>query len=157
MNPLRERVKKLLSNYFSEKYTRKYEKCMYLLSKRILSTNSDPDPEDLPFIYKELTYDKSGHFIQAFQNKDLLNSIVKDIDESIIGWYSCVYDDYRERLIEQQTDLIIGEDIKDGHSKCSKCKNTKVTFYQLQTRGADEPATLFMTCTKCKNKWKEQA
>ena len=37
---------------------------------------------------------------------------------------------------------------------CSKCKSKKCTFYQLQTRSADEPMTTFVTCINCGNRWK---
>lgn len=39
--------------------------------------------------------------------------------------------------------------------KCGKCKERKCTYYQLQTRSADEPMTTFITCLNCGNKWKE--
>ena len=32
---------------------------------------------------------------------------------------------------------------------CKKCKSKKCTFYELQTRSADEPATIFITCLDC--------
>ena len=38
--------------------------------------------------------------------------------------------------------------------KCSKCKSTKCTFYELQTRSADEPSTIFVTCLNCGKNWK---
>ena len=38
--------------------------------------------------------------------------------------------------------------------KCYKCKKKKCTFYQLQTRSADEPMTTFITCLNCGNRWK---
>ncbi len=37
--------------------------------------------------------------------------------------------------------------------KCPKCKSRRSTFYQLQTRSADEPMTTFLTCCDCKKKW----
>ena len=38
--------------------------------------------------------------------------------------------------------------------KCYKCKNRKCTYYQLQTRSADEPMTTFVTCLICGTSWK---
>jgi len=32
---------------------------------------------------------------------------------------------------------------------CRKCKSKRSTFYELQTRSADEPATIFITCLDC--------
>lgn len=38
--------------------------------------------------------------------------------------------------------------------QCGKCKERKVSYYQLQTRSADEPLTTFCTCEACGNRWK---
>ena len=39
--------------------------------------------------------------------------------------------------------------------KCGKCKKNECTFYQLQTRGADEATTTFVQCVNCGHKWKD--
>ncbi len=64
--------------------------------------------------------------------KELLDKKVK-IDK-------CKY----ERRTEIATDIY----------KCGKCKQRKCTYYQLQTRSADEPMTTFVTCINCGNRWK---
>jgi transcription elongation factor S-II len=37
---------------------------------------------------------------------------------------------------------------------CRKCRSNKCTYYQMQTRSADEPMTTFVTCIDCGNRWK---
>jgi transcription elongation factor S-II len=37
---------------------------------------------------------------------------------------------------------------------CGRCKEKKVSYYQLQTRSADEAMTVFYTCIVCKNTWR---
>lgn len=37
--------------------------------------------------------------------------------------------------------------------KCEECGQRACTYYQMQTRGADEPMTVFCTCTKCGHKF----
>lgn len=37
---------------------------------------------------------------------------------------------------------------------CRKCKANQCTYYQMQTRSADEPMTTFVTCIPCGNRWK---
>jgi len=39
--------------------------------------------------------------------------------------------------------------------KCGKCQKKKCTYYEVQIRGADEPATVFITCIDCGNKWRQ--
>ena len=38
--------------------------------------------------------------------------------------------------------------------QCSRCRERKCTYYQLQTRSADEPMTTYVTCVKCSKRWK---
>jgi transcription elongation factor S-II len=37
---------------------------------------------------------------------------------------------------------------------CRRCKSNKCTYYQMQTRSADEPMTTFVTCLDCGQRWK---
>jgi DNA-directed RNA polymerase subunit M/transcription elongation factor TFIIS len=37
---------------------------------------------------------------------------------------------------------------------CKKCGSNKCTYYELQIRSADEPATIFITCLTCGKHWK---
>lgn len=37
---------------------------------------------------------------------------------------------------------------------CRKCKQNKCTYYQMQTRSADEPMTCYISCCVCGNRWK---
>ena len=46
------------------------------------------------------------------------------------------------------------EEDYSGLFKCGKCKGVKTTYYQMQTRSADEPMTTYVTCKTCGNRWK---
>ncbi|EPS59638.1 hypothetical protein M569_15167 [Genlisea aurea] len=37
---------------------------------------------------------------------------------------------------------------------CGRCKKKECTYYQMQTRSADEPMTTYVTCVNCGNHWK---
>lgn len=37
---------------------------------------------------------------------------------------------------------------------CYRCKSKKCTYYQMQTRSADEPMTTFVSCLECGNRWR---
>lgn len=37
---------------------------------------------------------------------------------------------------------------------CGKCKKTKISYYETQSRSADEPMTMHMCCLVCGHRWK---
>lgn len=37
---------------------------------------------------------------------------------------------------------------------CKKCRSTRCTYYEMETRSADEPATIFVTCLDCGKHWR---
>ena len=39
--------------------------------------------------------------------------------------------------------------------KCRKCGSRSCSYYEVQTRSADEPMTQFITCLDCNNRWKQ--
>lgn len=43
---------------------------------------------------------------------------------------------------------------QEGFFKCGRCKSLKTTYYQMQTRSADEPMTVFVSCLNCDRNWK---
>tara|TARA_B100000945_G_C20320864_1_gene567616 strand:- start:82 stop:612 length:531 start_codon:yes stop_codon:yes gene_type:complete len=39
--------------------------------------------------------------------------------------------------------------------KCRKCGSRETSYYEVQTRSADEPMTHFITCLKCSSRWRQ--
>ena len=39
--------------------------------------------------------------------------------------------------------------------KCRRCGSRETSYYEVQTRSADEPMTQFITCLQCNNRWKQ--
>ena len=87
--------------------------------------------------------------------KDLLNSntvlpdkLVKLSHEDMMPER---YEEINRRRIRKETTQFDFE----GLYKCEKCKSKKTTYYQLQTRSADEPCTTYIQCLDCMNTWSE--
>ena len=96
------------------------------------------------------------------KNKNLL----KDIREKKIRAHKLAFMSHQEMLPERWEELINKKKIRDQHRytpkldantdnfTCRKCKSTRCSYYQLQTRSADEPMTTFVTCIDCGSRWK---
>jgi transcription elongation factor S-II len=57
---------------------------------------------------------------------------------------------------KKKMDLLSLDNKQQGSNmfKCGRCKKNNCTYFQLQTRSADEPMTTFVTCLECNNRWK---
>jgi DNA-directed RNA polymerase subunit M/transcription elongation factor TFIIS len=38
--------------------------------------------------------------------------------------------------------------------RCKRCKSNECSYYEMQTRSADEPMTTFVSCLSCGNRWR---
>ena len=60
-----------------------------------------------------------------------------------------------DKIIEAEKKLYSKSEMASLIIWCSGCKKkSKCTYYQMQTRSADEPMTTFVTCLECDKKWK---
>jgi transcription elongation factor S-II len=60
---------------------------------------------------------------------------------------------HRERELLLEMIKAKEDDAYEGLLTCPKCKGKKTTYYQMQTRSADEPATNFCSCA-CGHRWR---
>jgi transcription elongation factor S-II len=96
------------------------------------------------------------------QDEALLAKVVsKEIKPHELGQMSHqeIAPDRWEKLIQdkKEKDENMYAPKLDGNTDmftCRKCKSNKCSYYQLQTRSADEPMTTFVTCVNCGNRWK---
>ena len=97
------------------------------------------------------------------QNNQLLDNILKGkIKPEEIGRlsvYDIFPDNWKELLnIKSKRDKIKYElkpEAMTNLFKCHKCGSRETSYYEVQTRSADEPMTTFVTCLNCGNRWKQ--
>jgi transcription elongation factor S-II len=59
------------------------------------------------------------------------------------------------QLIREQKILEGNKRRATDRFKCNRCGKRECTYYELQTRSADEPMTKFIMCLNCGKQWKE--
>ena len=89
-------------------------------------------------------------------NRELKTSMVFDMQPNHM-WPGGPYDKRLqasiERAMKKEVSIVNEKDYK-GLFKCAKCREYKTTYYEMQTRSADEPMTVFITCHTCNIRWK---
>ena len=67
--------------------------------------------------------------------------------------YKQFQDEYQDHIHNAQKVLAEKTTSSTGLFKCTKCQSLDVDTEQKQTRAADEPMTVFCTCTRCGARW----
>jgi hypothetical protein len=64
--------------------------------------------------------------------------------------------DLKDQLLRREQRILEGNlSMATDRFRCSQCKEKKCSYYELQTRSADEPMTIFVKCLNCGKQWKQ--
>ena len=126
-----------------KRWDNKFFKKMYLAKVISLYSNFDSN-----------SYINNKRFIDRLKNNEFnaYNIAYMDSLQIYPEKWKHIYDEKEKRekyLYEIDKGMII-----PGTFICGRCKSDEPTYYQLQTRGADEATTTFVTCLNCGNRWK---
>ena len=88
------------------------------------------------------------------ERRETLKQILTRIENCKLGFESEMYNENREQ-IDFQYNTDANSEVVDGILTCHKCGNQKIVSYTVQTRSMDEGFTLFASCIKCGNKWRQ--
>jgi DNA-directed RNA polymerase subunit M/transcription elongation factor TFIIS len=114
----------------------------YTSAARRLIVNLDPT-----------TYIHNTHLLQKIKQKDL--QIEHLATMSVMDYAPSLYSGLHDRmLLREQRQLEGNKAMATDMFKCNRCGKRETTFYELQTRSADEPMTKFITCVNCGKRWR---
>ena len=106
------------------------------------------------------------HFRTIYFNITEEPTLLDKLQNKIIKPHILAFMTHQELNPERWKDLIDRKIKREKHKyadniasstdtfTCRKCKKNKCTYYQMQTRSADEPMTTFVTCLNCGTRWK---
>lgn len=62
----------------------------------------------------------------------------------------------KDKLLQREQKILEGNKSRaTDQFKCRRCQKRECTYYELQTRSADEPMTIFITCLNCGKEWRQ--
>lgn len=108
-------------------------------------------------IYSNL---KSDSYIK---NNELMTKLQKNkinIKDIPFMSFQALFPQHWKKIMDEKykRDKLLYEDQPEAMTdqfKCGRCKQRKCSYFELQTRSADESMTIFITCIECGNRWKQ--
>ena len=152
MDKTRELGLNIFSKFINSKSDKLYEEELFKYSQN----NIHKYLTKAKYLF-ELINPKAKQFNKILVNKLKKNKITPQDLIHLQPWELCK--EHWEQILEEQnkTDKIVMDKtatFTTTQFTCSKCKNNECSTYSMQTRSADEPMTIFVTCIKCDNTWR---
>lgn len=75
---------------------------------------------------------------------------------SVMEYCPHMYSELRDKqILREQNQLEGNKALATDRFICNRCHKRECTYYELQTRSADEPMTIFITCVNCGKRWRQ--
>ena len=136
-------IKKAREYYIIRKWDNK--KFLLLYKNKIMSVYSN---------LKNDSYIQNKNLLDRVKNNEIKSRTIANLENHEIFpeyWKEKIDEKMkRDQLLyemkpESMTDVFL----------CRKCKKRECSYYEVQTRSADEPMTVFVTCLNCKSRWRQ--
>ena len=159
----RKNICKKLSSFFAEnmKHATNLEKGVYNWALKEAANRKVINKWDNQFFIQIYLDHLRSIFVNLRNDK-----LVKMVLTGEIKAHEIAFMTHHEMLPEKWDEMIKAKSIR-AKSKfqskleastdtftCRKCKSKQCTYYQMQTRSADEPMTTFVSCILCGTRWK---
>ena len=162
----RTNIRQKLGEFFEqsdnkEKHSNNLEKGIHNWALKEATNKRVVKKWDNPF-FVQIYLDHLRSIYINLKNKKL----VQMVNNGEIKAHEIAFMTHQEIYPEKWEELLKAKSIRDKNKfeqnieaatdtfKCRKCRSKKCTYYQMQTRSADEPMTIFVTCIDCGNRWK---
>jgi len=158
----RENIRKQLDKFLqNQKNSTNLEKGIYNYSLKEATNRKVIKKWDNPY-FVQLYKDRLWSIYSNLNNVDLIELV----NSETIKAHTIAFMTHQEMLPEKWKELIDAKIKRDKHKfennieaatdtfTCRKCHKNQCTYYQMQTRSADEPMTTFVQCISCGNRWK---
>jgi transcription elongation factor S-II len=159
----RSNIRKKLSSFFSEnmKHAANLEKGIYNWALKEATNRKVVKKWDNQFFIQIYLDHLRSIFVNLRNGK-----LIQMVTNGEIKAHELAFMTHHEMKPEKWDEMIKAKSIRDKSKfeqnieastdtfTCRKCRSKKCTYYQMQTRSADEPMTVFVTCLDCSTRWK---
>ncbi len=116
---------------------------LYVIHARRVIANLDPG-----------SYIGNGRLLERFREKEFKAHDIPYMSYSDLfpeKWGAMI-----ELAIKREAKMLeVDKSMATDMFKCSRCGKRQCTYYEMQTRSADEPMTQFIRCLNCGKQWRQ--
>jgi len=141
----KETIKLLIDKSVKKQYAKLIEESINEFAKDYSQTN------EIPFLIESIYDTKLEEIMNALCSNDKLITTEEDAKRiAFMKPEELNPDNYEKIIKKKEMEEYKKNDVKSSSAfKCSKCKKSKCSVTQKQTRAGDEPATTFVNCLEC--------
>jgi DNA-directed RNA polymerase subunit M/transcription elongation factor TFIIS len=103
--------------------------------------------------YFDLLYNCVYQLRTSKHKTQCIKDIITNIYHKQYYWNNPIYDQYKEKILEEDNFITNPFEIEEGVLEC-RCGSKRTISFQKQTRSADEGSTTFAQCVECGNRWR---
>lgn len=161
-------IHKYMNSYFTMSQSLELEHYIYNMSLQAASKKHIPKSWSIPLfveVYTSLARKVLGNLnpTSYIQNKNLLVRYQEGqmTLEELAGFsfsdlYPEIWKELSMRQFEREKRQLEGnKSMATDQFECKRCHKRECTYYELQTRSADEPMTIFIQCVNCGKHWRQ--
>ena len=131
------------SKFVNKNFDNNLFQICYMSAARRIMSNLNPNE-----------YVKNQHLLPRILQGHL--SIDHLTSMNVMDYAPGLYAPLREQMNLREQHILEGNKaMATDLFKCGRCFKRECTYYELQTRSADEPMTKFITCINCGSHWKQ--
>ena len=162
----RAKIREKLCTFFhesdtAEKHASNLEKGVHNWAIKESTNKKVVKKWDNPFFF-QIYLDHLRSIYNNLKNEKLIEMV----NNGEIKSHELAFMTHQEICPEKWEELIKAKSIRDKNKfeqnleamtdtfKCRKCYSRKCSYYQMQTRSADEPMSIYINCLCCGNRWK---
>ena len=136
-------IKYTKKNNIKRKWNNIHFKSLYISRIRSIYSNIKGD-----------SYLKKKNFKKKILNNEIDLTMISELSKYDIfpeNWKDLI----EEKMKKDKLKYELKPEAMTDIFKCHRCSGRSCTYYEVQTRSADEPMTQFITCLDCNNHWKQ--
>ncbi len=102
----------------------------------------------------QTSYVRNEHLFSKVKKGDLTFDHLRAMNDTDLCPH--LYNEMRDRQLQREQSQLEGNKaMATNKFKCNRCEKRECTYYELQTRSADEPMTIFISCLNCGKRWRQ--